>query len=83
MVKNSNIAESREEAIRLGLARFRSDTPCGAGHVGMRYTLNRACVVCVTRRAIEHRDREKARYNAAKKAHVDAANSALQDVDVA
>ncbi len=68
MAKNPDIAESRPEAIRLGLCRFRSDIPCVNGHVGIRYTLNRNCVICATKRATDHRDREKARYDAAKKA---------------
>lgn len=68
MAKNQGIADTREEGLRLGLGRFRSETPCLAGHVGIRYTLNRNCVICATKRAIEHRDREKARYDAAKKA---------------
>lgn len=68
MAKNQDIADTREEGLRLGLGRFRSDTPCIAGHVGIRYTLNRNCVICATKRAVDHRDREKARYAAAKKA---------------
>lgn len=66
MPNKSDIADSREDAINCGLARYRSSSPCVHGHVGERYTLTRNCVECTKKRVLDARDRERLLFLAAK-----------------
>lgn len=66
MSTKHRIAENREEALTLGLSRFKSDSPCVHGHVGQRYTLTRNCVECTKQRVIDARERDRLRLEAAR-----------------
>lgn len=46
----NRLPTSREEALRLDLSRYVSDTPCKRGHTGMRFSANNTCVACVQER---------------------------------
>lgn len=72
MRKKSDTADTREEALSLGLARYRCVNPCIHGHHSDRYTLTRNCVECVIQRASAYQKRDKERYEAAKKAAAEA-----------
>ena len=48
---------TRNEAIALGLRRYRNDVPCAKGHNSERYTRTRHCVECIR----EHNERSKQR----------------------
>ncbi|TAM07231.1 MAG: hypothetical protein EPN70_03405 [Paraburkholderia sp.] len=50
---------SREEAIERGSRRYFTGTPCPAGHIAERYTLNGYCVEC--QHEANRQDRERAR----------------------
>jgi len=60
-MKEITIAPTREEAIRLGLSRYASETPCVNGHVAPRYTLTRNCSKCAQDRVLAARARDKIR----------------------
>jgi len=55
---NPTFIISREEAAERGRSRFRTGTPCKAGHLADRYVSNRQCVAC---NAHEARMRERRR----------------------
>lgn len=45
---------TREQALALGLKRYRDSAPCRNGHVGERYTRNKSCCECGAERVRIH-----------------------------
>jgi hypothetical protein len=76
MRPKSDTADTREEALTLGLARYKSDKPCQHGHSSDRYTLTRNCVECVMRRAKAAHARDRERFEDAKRARLAAQQGA-------
>lgn len=47
MTANNTKNEDRARALIEGRKHYTSTTPCKHGHVGLRYTSNRKCVICI------------------------------------